>query len=37
MLTPDTEALITHHKVWIDAADNARTHFVTAGEGPPRL
>ena len=33
MLTPDTEALITHHKVRVDAANNVHTHFVTTGEG----
>jgi hypothetical protein len=34
MPTPDIEAHITHHKVQVDAADNVRPHFVTAGEGP---
>ena len=37
MLTPDTEALITHHKVRVDAANNVRTHLVTTGEGPKAL
>ncbi len=34
MPTSDIQAPITHHKVQVDAANNVRTHFVTAGEGP---
>ena len=34
MLTPDTEALIAHHKVRVNTANNVRTHFVTTSEGP---
>ena len=29
MPTPDIEALITHHKVWVDVANNVRAHFVS--------
>ena len=34
MPTSDIQVPITHHKVQVDAANNVRTHFATAGEGP---
>jgi hypothetical protein len=38
MLTPDTEALITHHKVRVDAANSVRTTSSPPARGRrPRL